>query len=149
MNLIASQFNKLNNKHSLFSIQVSFDWYDGFVSGLARLRDSNEVYFFNLLSLDDQSGMRIFLLLNVNEEWEKRLSNDSLGSMQNVSKAFFLQYTGKCYLFQAVDIEAINYNLIEIKKENTKFYDSVEEVMNEIESVKKRWANSFPSPPSE
>lgn len=109
------------------------DWYDGPMSGVFKLDQSEKWYAFNICYFDGQYR-RIFSVIEQSAEWCAHFirtceTHESLDNIKFSDVPFqtlrgaFLQYTGPLYLMSTSGIEAITYEIVQVPRSVLRFED--------------------------
>ncbi len=145
-NLIAF-YKKNKGVKPIFSKYEIFDWYDGAISGIGNLNDSDDFYLFNIVAWDLVSDVKIFSIIKIISPWLDKFKNaknqmDSNLTLQ-ILKQCIAEYSGVVFLLRCKKIESLEYDLIKRNSMPFKVYDNLDEIVNQTPKEMEKWFNLF------
>jgi hypothetical protein len=140
------QYCKCSNDKALFTVTHLFGWYDGPTSGVARLIDSDQCYYFRTTAIDFSTGLRIYVILRI-QPWTEKLQalsqNPDLSLFFAEIDQYVHAFSGKKFLFKAESIDAPRFELIENESTDLSPLKSFEDVANQDEEETQKWFELF------
>lgn len=139
--------DKTNNNNSIFSEYEIIDWYDGAISGIGKLSNTNEYYLFNIVAYDFKIEQRVFILIKLDMEWHgKLLSGLNSKKLKSVIKEFYLHYYGEAYIIKASDINDNQFFFKELKAYKPRRFNNIQNIADQNKKDLKTWFEYFENP---
>jgi hypothetical protein len=153
--MLMDEYKKYKDADNLFSKIYYIDWYDGGVTGILKLKDSEHWYLFNLAFFEPDEKVRIFSLNEVSANWIleiKSLTNlDDPHDTSNYEeikakvKNAFNHYRGDAFLLKARYIEDAQCEIVKVPVSSLKYFDHIDDTFEQDEKYIEKLKSFFPS----
>lgn len=151
-------YSRNKNIRPLFSESIIIDFYDGLTTGLGKL-DTTEIWLAcNMCYFEPTKDERIFTLISVGTEVVEQLkplrdmpktgeyneqTEKKYQFMMGLIRKCFSDYHGKVYLMKCGDINDVDYEIVEISIVDMRYFDDMEDALNQPEQDKEKWLSFF------
>jgi hypothetical protein len=153
MELLLDTYKKNVRQRPLFTKIIDIDFYDGPTEAVCQLIDSEDWFICSLLYFDPDAGERIFTILEISNEsflefksiLEDRSCDQSelYKKLKDKAKSIYDTYLGKVFLLKGNKLDSINYQVIQIPLERLKYFNHIEDVLEQSEESKSQWVSLF------
>lgn len=147
MEEIFGLYKKNKGIKPLFSIYYIIDWYDGVLSGIGNLSETNDFYLINIVAWDIVFGMKIFSIVKLTSLWMDKFKDAINQTDSNLVITLIEDYIRQCssdiFLLKAKYIDALEYDLVRLDANSLHLYNGIEEIVNQSDEEKLKWFNLF------
>jgi len=153
MEMILITYKRNVGKLPLFSKIIDIDFYDGPTEAISKLADTEKWFIGSLVYFDIKNDQRIFSLLELDEHWLLQITSileeyksgkmEHYKALKEKIKNLYKTYSGKVFLFKSDQLNAKNYEIAQIPIKHLKYYNDVEDVIEQKEESKMQWIGFF------
>lgn len=139
--------NEQGKGNKIFIEEVIIDWYDGPIIALAKMSDTLKWYLASIVYFNPQTNQRIFQLIEVEDSWAKQIKKDikiiKYDNIKEMIRNKFRQHISDLYLVRGQYLDEIGLRIKKIPIDNLMYYSSIEEVIQQDQSLSQKWLGFF------
>jgi len=153
MEVLIKSYDTNKGKNTLFSTIMIIDFYDSPTEALCEVGGGNQWCITSLVYFDPYRNIRVFTLINIENESLSDLKAlvesyqlngiDHFDAMKDCVATYYNNYTGRVFLFMTDWLSSNNYQMTEIPKTSLSYFADIEDVLEQSTHEKERWTDWF------
>lgn len=150
---IFESYNKNKGSATLLEECMILDWYDGLLTGMCRIRDTDKWVLCNARFIDFARSQRVLTLIEIDDKKflylkakfqnGEALSHDEYANLKTEIRKIFLSHSGNVYLLKMASYDDRDYDMVEAPVGSLKYFESIEELNDQSENLERETLSFF------